>query len=618
MIKLFEEKDIHNVTKSTTDDWDDWDESDDDTDSGCSVDEDVASWDISTSRNSTSDASDNDIPSSLSSDSAFEVATQRDRSGAAITEATSTDEEPIDEPVQTTSSPDLHLSERPVLEEFLIDHASPYSGFAHGSENCQVSTEMDYLLIPTNTALQTEACTSKSAELIQISEAFDLQDKTEPQPVIIATALLGYVEGVVFPASSLLRPPGSKTFQTLYCIESDSAMPKGTSGSPVFDRQTGLLVGYIVLGCPEKNIWYMVPILDVLNDLKVRFRQKGKCQTRLDVDATIRLSDQRGFLNEMPPGLLGANQVCQGGSSILMTGENDQSMVPKSSKMNKLGVFDKHSTGVAKGSQKERPAYSMDNLSPSYPDDTNDKLTCLYVKNPDPTAIMALLETTSLPMKGFQEILYNSIVTQPRAIIDLHEYGSDTRSVFAGTAFQSKSNLSSLKTEDRLGATQDEISSSHTDKDHPYTSICTVMITGVSDRYWTAVCLDDDFFDLEERPEISEDIIPVGSSSEDQAVEVKRPASPRAYALQELAGSLERISEHHARAHLRLDTELRSLINLSISCSAIYVFLKKMSRGIHCGKAFFKNLAFLSHYIDFEIFSPSLAMTTLDSKSSRQ
>ncbi|KAF5975429.1 hypothetical protein FCOIX_7717 [Fusarium coicis] len=665
----FETKDIHDTIESTTEDWDDWDEeSDDDVNSGCSVDEDAASWDISASRNSTPDASDNGIPSSSSSNSAFEVTTQQEVSGAAMKEATSPNEITIDKPVHPPSSTHPHLSEHPILEEFLIDHASPYLGFAPRSENCQISMEMDYLLIPINADLQARACTSKSAELIQMSETLDLQGKTEPRPVIIATASVGYVGGVIFPAPSLLRPPGSKDFQTLYCIESDSAMPKKTSGSAVFDRQTGLLAGYIVLGCPEKNIWYMALILDVLNDLEVRFHQRGKCQTRLDIDAATRLSDQSGFLNEMPPGLLGTSQVCQGGSSILMKGEYDQSMVSKPFKMAKLeDTFDKHMTSISKGSQRESPtcfdhwksqfghdanapergflllaqfrelkafffqemapllpdsvkvsgiksaaievgshkrkgglqptAWMLDiskpfnkgkalnrrdlsetlrqqNLSPGCPDDTNDKLTCLYVKNPDPTAIIALLETTSLPMKGFQEILYNSIVTQPRAIIDLHEYtwheshcfllsftlpyfttsnrkGSDTRSAFAGTAFQSKSDLSSLKTEDRLGVTQDEISDSHTDKDHPYTSTCTVMITGVSDRYWTAVCLDDDFFDIEERPEMSEDIILVSSSSEHQTVEVKRPTPPRAYALQALAWHLERISEYHARVHLR-------------------------------------------------------------------
>ncbi|SCV58316.1 uncharacterized protein FFB14_15558 [Fusarium fujikuroi] len=281
----FEREDIHYFIESTTDDWDDWDEESDD------EDECVASWDISTSRNSTPDPSDDDIHSSVSSDSALEVAIQQKESGTAITEETSPNGETIDTSVRPPYSPVLHLSERPVLEGFLVDYASPYLGFAPGSENCQISTEMDYLLIPINADLPAGVSESEGAELVQISEAFDLQGITEPRTIIIATASLGYVEGVVFPAPSLLRTPGSKDFQALYCIESDIAMLKGTSGSAVFDKRTGFLAGYVVLGCPEKNIWYMVPILDVLNELEVRFRQKGKCQIRLDGDADIRLSD---------------------------------------------------------------------------------------------------------------------------------------------------------------------------------------------------------------------------------------------------------------------------------------------------------------------------------------
>ncbi|KLO81428.1 Uncharacterized protein LW93_8138 [Fusarium fujikuroi] len=352
----FEQKDIHDATEITTDDWDDWDgEGDDDANSSCSVDEDVVSWDISTSRNSTTDPSDDDIPSSVSSGSALEAVTEQNENGTAITEAASLDEETIDPPVHPPSPPDLHLSERPVLEEFLIDHASPYLGFAPGSENCQISTEMDYLLIPTNADLPAGISRTKITEVVQISEAFDLQGITEPRPIIIATASLGYMEGVLFPAPSMLRPPGSKDFQTLYCIESDNALPKGTSGSAVFDKATGLLTGYLVLGCPEKNIWYMVPILDVFNELEVRFRQKGKCQTRLDVDTATRLGDQRGILNEMMPGLLGTSQGFQGGSPLFMNGEHDHSMVSKSSKMTELEIFDKYMTRISKDCQREKP-----------------------------------------------------------------------------------------------------------------------------------------------------------------------------------------------------------------------------------------------------------------------
>ncbi|KAG9500741.1 hypothetical protein J7337_006421 [Fusarium musae] len=330
----FETKDIHDTNESAI----------------CSVNKDIASWDISASRNSTSDASDNGIPSSLSSDSAFKVATQREGSGAAITKATFIDEEPIDESVHPPSSTHPHHSELPVLEEFLIDHASPYLRFAPEPENCQISTEMDYLLIPASTDLRPVSSTSKGAELVQISDAFDLQYETEARSIIIATASLGYVEGVVFPASSLLRPLGSKNFQTLYCIESHNSMPKGTSGSAVFDRETGLLAGYIVLGCPEQNIWYMIPILSVLHDLEVRFGQIGNCQIQINVAAAVvsNLVDMvTANIKELPQISL------LGGTAIQRDQESPKQRVSKSPKATQWRRINGAITSILKGFQPE-------------------------------------------------------------------------------------------------------------------------------------------------------------------------------------------------------------------------------------------------------------------------
>ncbi|RBR12036.1 hypothetical protein FVER53590_04381 [Fusarium verticillioides] len=343
-----ETKDIRDTIESATDDWDE--ESDDDVNSGCSVDEDVASWDISASRNSTSDASDNGISSSLSSDSAFEVATQREGSGAAIAKATFIDEEPIDESVHPPSSTHPHHSELPVLEKFLIDHTLPYLRFAPEPENCQISTEMDYLLIPASTDLRPVSSTSKGAELVQISDAFDLQYETEARSIIIATASLGYVEGVVFPASSLLRPLGSKNFQTLYCIESHKSMPKGTSGSAVFDRETGLLAGYIVLGCPEQNIWYMIPIVSVLHDLEVRFGQIGNCQIQINV-ATAMVSN---LVDMVTANMKELPQISLlGGTAIQRDQESPKQRVSKSPKATQWRRINGAITSILKGFQPE-------------------------------------------------------------------------------------------------------------------------------------------------------------------------------------------------------------------------------------------------------------------------
>ncbi|KAF5227747.1 hypothetical protein FAUST_11589 [Fusarium austroamericanum] len=80
---------------------------------------------------------------------------------------------------------------------------------------------------------------------------------------------------------------------------------------------------------------------------------------------------------------------------------------------------------------------------------------------------------------------------------------------------------------------------------------CAFMITGKSERYWTAVFLDEDFAD--EVPKLSveeEEDVAVGGI-DPIIVDAKFNSadtifSPRAYALAALAATLEGIAEHHA------------------------------------------------------------------------
>ncbi|KAJ4312862.1 hypothetical protein N0V84_009716 [Fusarium piperis] len=145
---------------------------------------------------------------------------------------------------------------------------------------CHVSTKMDYLLFPIHVGPDPKLCTTGGAEMVQLSNVFDVHGQTKARSVIITTASLGYVHGIIFPASTLLQKPGSRNFQTLFCIESDLPMPQGASGSAVFDAQTGLLSGYLVLGCPGKRTCYMVPMLDVLAELGIFSGSNIQCQTR--------------------------------------------------------------------------------------------------------------------------------------------------------------------------------------------------------------------------------------------------------------------------------------------------------------------------------------------------
>ncbi|KAF0634735.1 hypothetical protein FPSE5266_20419 [Fusarium pseudograminearum] len=77
------------------------------------------------------------------------------------------------------------------------------------------------------------------------------------------------------------------------------------------------------------------------------------------------------------------------------------------------------------------------------------------------------------------------------------------------------------------------------------------MITGKSERYWTAVFLDEDFADdvpklsVEEEEDVAVGgIDPIVVDAEFKSVDTI--VSPRAYALAALAATLEGITEHHA------------------------------------------------------------------------
>ncbi|CZR39193.1 uncharacterized protein FPRO_05615 [Fusarium proliferatum ET1] len=291
----FKKKEIDDDPESPDDDVRDWDEEDDDDSvSECSLDEAVASWNISaryntTPRASNNESTDDDMSDSISSGSGQEDTIQQDEGNiAARVKQTPINKEPTGIPVQLHSPPAMALSEQPVLENFIVEeHSLPRNRLSITS--CPISSEMDYLLIPTRCDLQKQA--AYGAETVQISDAFDVQERIDTRPIIIATAALGYIDGLVFPAASFLRSPGSKDFQTLFCIQSSETLPRGSSGSAVFDKGSGLLAGHIVLGCPGKNIWYMVPILKVLKDLEVHLCLKANCQIQIEPTATKKWGD---------------------------------------------------------------------------------------------------------------------------------------------------------------------------------------------------------------------------------------------------------------------------------------------------------------------------------------
>ncbi|KAF4503094.1 hypothetical protein FAGAP_649 [Fusarium agapanthi] len=266
----FKNKQTDDGTESTEDGVDDWDEEDDE----------------GNDKASNNESTDDGISDSLSSDSSREYTIEQGGgSVAARRKETTVNKEPAGIPASLHSPAAMALPREPNLGNFILEDYS-LSWNRHSLISCPISSEMDYLLIPITVDPQTQA--SMGAEIVQISEAFDVTEQTDPRPVIIAAPARGYVEGFVFPAASLLRPQGSKDFQPLFCIESGETLPQGSSGSAVFDKMTGFLAGHIILGCPDKNIWYMVPIVNVLDDLEHHFCLKAKCQIRIYATAAER------------------------------------------------------------------------------------------------------------------------------------------------------------------------------------------------------------------------------------------------------------------------------------------------------------------------------------------
>ncbi|CZS80559.1 unnamed protein product [Fusarium graminearum] len=195
----------------------------------------------------------------------------------------------------------------------------------------------------------------------------------------------------------------------------------------------------------------------------------------------------------------------------------------------------------------------------------------IYVNYPNGTSILTLMRTALVHQReAFQELFATYISEKPTPQIGLGESSwwndhfvisftlpffairfedrEDIRRIFNDRKpFRSRINLSFLG----INRPEPKEPSESSTGVFLHRAACAFMITGKSERYWTAVFLDEDFAD--EVPKLSveeEEDVAVGGidpiivdakfNSADTIV------SPRAYALAALAATLEGIAEHHA------------------------------------------------------------------------
>ncbi|KAI8692021.1 hypothetical protein NCS56_00196600 [Fusarium sp. Ph1] len=462
---------------------------------------------------------------------------------------------------------------------------------------------MDYLLFPIHVSPDPEVYTTRGAEMVQLSEVFDINGQTKARPVIITTASLGYVQGIIFPASTLLQKPGSRNFQTLFCIESAFPMPKGTSGSAVFDSQTGLLAGYLVLGCPGKHTCYMVPVLAELNMLASGI---VRCQVQLNVSAIAKVDPEKSAMTRFSFHAGGLNRSVPLSSMTPqeeVIRRNNRPVLPLLRQV--LSIFSKTTDRVEenlKAEKSPRNPHKVRTLrglptpqrvygrvlgcielyevlqkkrfrDDAYAD-TVGHCRRIYIDKPNGASVMAMIKATpASQVEGFRDHFAGYITPTPEPKFILREsdwwegcFIISFNLPFFGIGTQDQANIRTLGHNNKRLRVCHSLSflnlnsqrSKHSRNEvsnllHPpflLEAVSSFMVTGKSDHYWTAVFLDDDSFSKEPRLLPEEDSIPFIEEELDPIIlkaETKgsgTTTSPRAYALATLAVSLHRIVKH--------------------------------------------------------------------------
>ncbi|KLO87891.1 Uncharacterized protein Y057_14908 [Fusarium fujikuroi] len=248
-----------------------------------------------------------------------------------------------------------------------------------------------------------------------------------------------------------------------------------------------------------------------------------------------------------------------------------------------------------------------------------------YIDKPDKNSILVILKTTPpSQVAGFRELLANYITDAPTPVMSSREifwWGSmcflfsfnlpffamstqtekDNRMLWYGKQpLRRRHDLSflNLKDHNRYQPGSAETSFGISEKKYFLVEgVCSIVVTGRSDRYWTAACLDDDLCDEEDEPrlsiEVEEEEEEQDGEEEEEEEEIEeehdesrlsieheddlelepeedpitlkvynKTQSPRAYALAALATSLTKIADYHKDIQHQFGTSL----NHHVSC----------------------------------------------------
>ncbi|KAI3574145.1 hypothetical protein IWW34DRAFT_836884 [Fusarium oxysporum f. sp. albedinis] len=203
----------------------------------------------------------------------------------------------------------------------------------------------------------------------------------------------------------------------------------------------------------------------------------------------------------------------------------------------------------------------------------------VYMSNPNGSSILALIRgVPATQVDGFRKLLAGYFTTPPvpsLVLIDSDWWPpasfiiafnlpffaistterQDYRKCGPNKNLRARYSLEFLRLEESACGEEVQEDTNSSDNLVLHEGVFSFMVTGQSDNYWTAICLNDEFF--EEDPGLLDDEIP----PVDPIIQIPPPSagnfwSPRAYALLALGLQLEKIIEHHRDVHYHLKISL--------------------------------------------------------------
>ncbi|KAJ4252316.1 hypothetical protein NW762_010913 [Fusarium torreyae] len=194
----------------------------------------------------------------------------------------------------------------------------------------------------------------------------------------------------------------------------------------------------------------------------------------------------------------------------------------------------------------------------------NFKLIGSYINFVSGTSILALIRTAVVTQReGFNELFANYITENPTPKIGLME----SENLQCDKTLSASPQSLFSKYEPPLAEILYLWRSQFATTSILHEAACALVVTGRSERYWTAVFLDEDFYVDQPKLSVEDEDVVVGSIDpiiiKAELKATATTASPRAYALTAfaLAAALREIVEHHIDIHEEFGASLAQHIS---------------------------------------------------------